>query len=208
MADRTIPLLTRSLATYADAVGDLIGGLGLDRPHLCGLSFGGGLAIAVYQRHPQLVGSLVLASAYAGWKGSLPAAEVQARLRRVESEIHRPPESWLDEYLPGFFAGAVAPEVLHLVRSTMLDVQPTGTLRMLRAFAEADLRDVLPTIAVPSLLLYGTEDVRSLCQVADALHAAIPDSEMVQLPGVGHLINLEAPKAFNAEVRRFLRRGR
>ena len=197
-----------TLATYADAVGDLIGELGLDRPHLCGLSFGGGLAIAVYQRHPQLVRSLVLASAYAGWKGSLPAEEVEARLRRVRSEIHRPPESWLDDYLPGFFAAAVGPEVLHLVRSTMLDVRPTGTLRMLTAFAEADLREVLPTIAVPTLLLYGTEDVRSPRQVADALHAAIPDSEMVQLPGVGHLINLEAPEAFNAEVRRFLGRVR
>ncbi len=197
-----------TLATYADAVSDLIGGLGLDRPHLCGLSFGGGLAIAVYQRHPQLVRSLVLGSAYAGWKGSLPAEEVEARLRRVQSEIHRPPEAWLDDYLPGFFAGAVAPEVLHLVRSTMLDVRPTGTLPMLTAFAEADLREVMPTIAAPTLLLYGTEDVRSPREVADALHAAIPDSEMVQLPGVGHLINLEAPEAFNADVRRFLRRVR
>jgi pimeloyl-ACP methyl ester carboxylesterase len=124
-----------TLATYADAVIDLVGALGLHRPHLCGLSFGGGLAIAVYQRDPQLVRLLVLASAYAGWKGSLPPEEVHARLRRVQSEIHRPPESWLDDYLPGFFAGAVAPEVLGLVRSTMLDVRPTGTLPMLTAFA-------------------------------------------------------------------------
>lgn len=90
----------------------------------------------------------------------------------------------------------------------MLDVRPTGTLPMLTAFAEADLREMLPTIAVPTLLLYGTEDVRSPREVADALQAAIPDSEMVLLPGVEHLINLEAPEAFNAEVRRFLRRVR
>ena len=194
-----------NLATYADAVADLVEALGLDQPHLCGLSFGAGLAIAVYQRHPELVRSLVLASAYAGWKGSLPAAEVQARLHRVKSEIHRPPETWVEDYLPGFFAGPVAPEVLHLVRSTMLEVRPAGTLPMLTAFAEADLREVLPTIAVPTLLLYGTEDVRSPRAVADALHAAIPHSELVLLPGVGHVSNLEAPEAFNAEVRRFLR---
>jgi pimeloyl-ACP methyl ester carboxylesterase len=199
------PPFGANLATYADAVADLVDALGLDRPHLCGLSFGAGLAIAVCQRHPELVRSLVLASAYAGWKGSLPAAEVQARLRRVQSEIHRPPETWVDDYLPGFFAGAVAPEVLHLVRSTMLEVRPSGTLPMLTAFADADLREVLPTIAVPTLLLYGTEDVRSPRAVADALHAAIPQSELVFLPGVGHVSNLEAPEAFNAEVRRFLR---
>lgn len=193
-----------SLATYADAVAGLADALGLDRPHVGGLSFGGGLAIAVYQRHPQLVRSLVLASAYAGWKGSLPAAEVRARLRKVRSEIHRPPESWVEEELPRFFAGAVAPEVLDLVRSTMVDTRPTGTLPMLTAFANADLREVLPTIAVPTLLLYGTADVRAPGAVAAALHAAIPDSELVLLPGVGHAANLEAPEAFNAEIRRFL----
>lgn len=194
-----------SLATYADAVAALVGALDLDRPHLCGLSFGGGLAVAVYQRHPDLVRSLVLVSAYAGWKGSLPDAEVQARLHKVRSEIHRPPQSWVEDYLPGFFAGPVPPEVLDLVRSSMLDVRPAGTLAMLTAFAEADLREVLPTIAVPTLLLYGTQDVRSPREVADALHAAIPGSELVLLPGVGHLVNLEAPEAFNTEVRRFLR---
>lgn len=192
------------LTTYADAVADLVGALGLDRLHVCGLSFGGGLAIALYQRYPALVRSLVLASAYAGWKGSLPAAEVQARLRKVQSDLHRPPETWVDDYLPDFFAGAVAPEVLQLVRSTMLDVRSAGTLAIVAAFAEADLRAVLPTIAVPTLLLYGTEDVRSPRAVADALHAAIPDSELVLLPGVGHVANLEAPEAFNAELRRFL----
>lgn len=194
-----------SLATYADAVAALIGALDLHQPHLCGLSFGGGLAIATYQRHPDLVRSLVLASTYAGWKGSLPAAEIQARLHRAQSEIHRPPEAWIDDYLPGFFARPVSPEVLELVRSTMLDVRPAGTLPMLTAFAEADLRGVLPTIAVPTLLLYGTQDVRSPRAVADALHAAIPSSELVMLPGLGHVTNLEAPEVFNAEVRRFLR---
>jgi pimeloyl-ACP methyl ester carboxylesterase len=193
------------LATYADAVADLVGALGLDRAHVCGLSFGGGLAIAVYQRHPELVRSLVLASAYAGWKGSLPEAEVTARLRQVRSDFHRPPDTWIDDYLPGFFARAVAPEVLDLVRSTMREARPAGTLLMLTAFAEADLREVLPTIDVPTLLLYGTEDVRAPRAVAEALHAAIPDSNLVLLPGVGHTSNLEAPGAFNAEVRRFLR---
>ena len=74
------------------------------------------------------------------------------------------------------------------------------------ALAEADLRAVLPTITVPTLLLYGAADVRAPRAVAEALHAGIPHSELVLLPGVGHACNLEAPEAFNAEVRRFLQR--
>lgn len=46
---------------------DMVTALGVERPHLGGLSFGGGLAIAVYERHPHMVRSLVLAAAYARW---------------------------------------------------------------------------------------------------------------------------------------------
>ncbi len=194
-----------SIADYAAAVAGLVTTLHLDRVHLGGLSFGGGLALAVYRRHPELVRSLVLASAYAGWKGSLPPAEVEARIRRVRAELDLPPAAWIDDYLPGFFARPVPPDTLQLVRSVMLEVRPAGTGPMLAAFAEADLRPVLPTVAVPTLLVYGAADVRAPRPVAEALHAHIPDSELVLLPDVGHVCNLEAPEAFNLEVRRFLR---
>lgn len=193
-----------ALADYADAVVDLIAALGLERVHLGGLSFGGGLAIAVYRRLPHLVRSLVLAGAYAGWKGSLSPEEVESRMRRARAEAARPPAEWMDGYLPSFFSGPVSPEAIELIRTMMLEVRPTGLLPMLSAFAQADLRDVLPTIAVPTLLLYGKWDTRAPLAVAKALHAGIPGSELVVLPGVGHCLNLAAPDAFNAEVRRFL----
>ena len=75
---------------------------------------------------------------------------------------------------------------------------------MLRAMAEADLRDVLPRIDVPTLLLYGELDVRSPLHVAEALHASIPGSQLVVLAGVGHAANAEKPEEFNAAVRTFL----
>ena len=193
-----------ALTDYADAVADLIAALGIGRPHLGGLSFGGGLAIAVYQRHPQLVRSLVLAGAYAGWKGSLPPEELEARLRRVRAEADRPPAEWLDGYMPSFLSGAMPSEAIELIRTMMLEVRPAGLLSMATAFAEADLSEVLPTIAVPTLLLYGELDARAPLAVAQALHAAIPLSELVVLPEVGHDLNLAAPDAFNAEIRRFL----
>jgi pimeloyl-ACP methyl ester carboxylesterase len=200
------PAAATTMADYADAVAGLVTALGLGRPHVCGTSFGAGLAIAVHRRHPHLARSLVLAAAYAGWKGSLPPVEVRERVEGVRAEMARPPALWVDGYLPGFFAGTVTPETLGLVRSIMLDVRPAGVLPMVTAFADADLRDALPTIAVPTLLLYGDADARAPRPVAEALHAAIPGSELVWVPG-GHAANLEAPEAFNAEVRRFLRRA-
>jgi pimeloyl-ACP methyl ester carboxylesterase len=199
------PAGAMTMADYADELAALVGELGVEAAHLCGLSWGGGLALAVWERHPELVRSLILVGAYAGWKGSLPPDEVEARVRRVRSEAGRPPAEWMDGYLPGFFAGPAPAESLELVRTMMVESRPTGMLPMLTAFAEADLTTVLPTIAVPALLLWGERDQRSpLATVAEALRSAIPTAELVVLPGVGHEANLEAPDAFNTEVRRFL----
>jgi pimeloyl-ACP methyl ester carboxylesterase len=70
--------------------------------------------------------------------------------------------------------------------------------------AEADLRDVLPRVDVPTLLLSGDRDVRSPVEVSEAIHRAIPGSSLVILPGVGHLSSVEGADQFNREVRSFL----
>jgi pimeloyl-ACP methyl ester carboxylesterase len=129
----------------------------------------------VYQRHPEVIRSLVLAAAYAGWKGSLPPEEVEARLRRVHAELARPPAEWVDGYLPGFFAGPAPQEAFDFARGMMLDVRPAWTSSMLTAFADGDLRDVLPTAVVPTLLLYGAEHVRAPRAVATRSTRPYPD---------------------------------
>lgn len=198
------PPTPADLGTYADAVAGLAAALDLDRPHLGGLSFGGGLAIEVVHRHPTLPRSLLLAGAYAGWRGSLPPEEVEARLARVLAERDRPPATWAPGYLDGFFGGPVGDELRDEVLAIMLDVRPGGVEPMLRSFAAADLRHVLPTITVPTLVIHGELDARSPPSVAEELHARIPGSELVVLPGVGHIVSLEASAAFDAEARRFL----
>ena len=199
------PAVDLRLADYADAVASLIRALGVGPVHLAGHSFGAGLAIDVYSRHRQLVRSLVLSGAYAGWRGSLPPAEVEARRNRALAELGRPPAEWVDSYLAGFFGPSVPRETVEAARAMMLDVRPAGALSMVTAFATADLRAVLPTIAVPTLLIYGAEDVRAPRAVAEALHAAIPGSRLILVPAAGHDVNLEAPEEYDAAVRAFLR---
>ena len=57
---------------------------------MLGLSYGGGLAPELYRRHPALPRSLILASAYAGWAGSLPAEIIELRLLQDLREADRP----------------------------------------------------------------------------------------------------------------------
>ena len=89
----------------------------------------------------------------------------------------------------------------------MSEFHPVGYRSWAHAIAEADLRDVLPRVDVPTLLLYGDADRRSPLSVAEDIHARIPASSLVVIPGVGHLANLEATESFNAAVRSFLRRA-
>jgi pimeloyl-ACP methyl ester carboxylesterase len=83
----------------------------------------------------------------------------------------------------------------------MREFHPAGLRATARSFAEADLRGVLPTIAVPTLLVYGSDDVRAPLDIAEGLRASIPGSSLVVIDGVGHVPNVEAPEAFDAEVR-------
>ena len=75
---------------------------------------------------------------------------------------------------------------------------------MARACAE-DLRDALPSIDVPTMLVYGDHDVRARLSVAENLHAAIPGSSLVVVPNAGHLCNVDASDEFNEIVTTFLR---
>lgn len=122
-------------------------------------------------------------------------------------EADLPPEEWLPGYMPGMFSESAPQDMIDEIMSIMSDVHPVGHRVELSAFAEADLRDVLPRIEVPTLLLYGDADKRSPLSVAEDLHAQIPGSTLVVLPGVGHLSNVEAADDFNREVRDFLHKN-
>jgi pimeloyl-ACP methyl ester carboxylesterase len=192
---------------FADALASFIRALELERPAVMGLSFGSSLVLEMERRHAGLATALVLVGAYAGWKGSLPPQEVEARLERALREADLPHAEWVaaaPAYLPGFFAGPVGPGVVDETLALMAESRPVGIRTSLQAMADADLREGLDRIAIPVLLIHGELDARSPLAVARDLHARIPGSELVVLPGIGHICNLEAPDAFNSAVRVFL----
>jgi len=199
------PPETFRLPDYADCLSAFIGALGLKRPHVLGHSFGGGLALAFYGRHQDVPRSLILAGAYAGWAGSLPPEEVARRLQAVLEMVIGNPGDLGGELSADLRDQPVGPGLAAGGEAVAANLHPAGTRVMALAFAEADLRPVLPTVDVPTLLLYGEADERAPLRVANDLHRGIRGSQLIMLPGVGHEIHLEAPHRFNAEVRRFLR---
>jgi pimeloyl-ACP methyl ester carboxylesterase len=199
------PPATWTAADYGRCLGRFLDALALRKPLVLGLSMGSVLALALYEQRPDLPGSLVLASAYAGWAGSLPPQEVQRRLDGVMRELDTPPEQILAAWLPTLVTPEAPQEVVDLLAAMMRDSHPAGMRLAVNAFGPADLRHVLDKIAVPTLLLYGDADRRSPVTLGQDLKARIPGSTLVILPGAPHLANLEQPHAFNHAVRVFAR---
>ena len=194
-----------ALSDFADCLAEFVEALELGRPQVVGISFGGGLALELFSRHPTLPSTLVLASAYAGWAGSLPAEVVDERLRQALRLADLPPDRLVAELLPTMFADSAPAELVEEFSLSVREFHPAGLRANARAIAAADLRDVLPRVNVPTLLLYGDRDVRAPSDVAHQLHAGISGSRLVFIPGAGHACNIDAPERFNSELRAFLR---
>jgi len=197
------PPETFGMAGYADCLAGFIERLGLSRPHIAGLSAGGALALEFCHRHRETPATLILASGYAGWAGSLPADVAERRLRQALELSDLPPDEVVRTLLPTMFSEGTPAATVDAFGESMRRFHPAGFRAMARAAAE-DLRDVLPGIAVPTLLLYGDRDVRAPLTVAEHLHEAIADSTLIVLPNVGHVCNVEAPDEFNRAIRSFV----
>lgn len=190
------------LADWADCLAACLRAAGFERVHLLGLSWGGIVAQEFYRRHSPVVESLILADTYAGWEGSLPRPLPQERLAACLRDASLLPEDFVAKYLPSMFSRSPNREAFEELAEIMRDFHPSGFRLMAKASA-VDTRKILPTISVPTLLLWGESDERSPIAVADQLHQAIADARLVLIPQAGHVSNLENPEAFNREVRGF-----
>jgi pimeloyl-ACP methyl ester carboxylesterase len=193
---------------YAALLAGLLDGLGIGAAHVLGHSWGSTLALELALLRPDLVRSLVLVGGYAGWAGSLPADEVQRRLTFALQTADRIGD-FDPTTMPGLFSSAMPGDRATELAHVMSEIRPTATREMAHALALADLRDALPRIAAPTLVVAGSSDERSPVSVGSALAEAIPGARLAVLEGLGHECYLESPEAFAAAVRPFFdgRRG-
>jgi pimeloyl-ACP methyl ester carboxylesterase len=192
-----------SMEEYARCLGGFLDKLAVESAHLCGLSWGGTLALEFYRLYPKRVRSLVLADSYAGWTGSLGAEAAEQRSARCLRESELPPEEWVPQWVPEAFSPDAPKSLIDEYQSIMWDFHPVGFRAMSRAVA-GDFSNILPTVGVPTLLIWGSDDSRSPLSAGVAMRDSIPDSKLVVIPNAGHVSAMEQPGAFNAAVREFI----
>jgi 3-oxoadipate enol-lactonase len=181
----TLPELADDLRAFMDA-------LGLARAHLVGHSLGTGIAMQLALTDPERVASLVLLAPV--WIDGMP--EVHAR-RSQQTAVHD------DLALFGRLMRSMAPtaqldeqwgELWDELVITGHRQRPVATMRNLDALMSWRPGDTLRALAMPRVVVDGEND--RLCGGETARRATeVLACERVQLPGVGHSPNLEAPAA-------------
>ena len=120
---------------------------------------------------------------------------------RKEWETQTPNE-YVPSWLPGLLTDSAPQELVDEVTSTMLDLHPVG-YRLVIESMMTDMQDLLPQIGVPTLLVWGEQDVRSPIRIAREFEDAIPGAELIIVPDSGHMTHVEQPERFNAAVSAF-----
>jgi 3-oxoadipate enol-lactonase len=183
---------------YASAILSAMHALGIERAHVCGLSLGGVIAIALAARAPDSCASLILADSFAVHpdgkainERSIVASENMRAMAEARTDI--------------LLAQPAEPAVRTEVIETMAAIDPAGFLIGAEAVWLAEQRGRAQAIRAPTLVLCGTEDRVTPPALSRELTHLIPGARYEQIDRAGHITNLERPEEFNTLVGAFIR---
>lgn len=191
----------------ADDVIETLDALQLDAPLvLGGLSMGGYIALSIAERYPERLKALMLLNT----RAAADAPEVAAKRQEQANEIEATGriEPFVEASLAKLFADSTRRDHPEIVRRTHAQMSRTparavmGTLRGLST--RPDRTEILPQIAVPTLVVAGLDDAVIPTAEARAMAAAIPNAHFVAVPHAGHLAPLENHQATDAAILGFL----
>lgn len=206
-AYQDVGLDTATMASHAADVLSLMNHLDLDNAVVGGLSMGGYIALAVARVAARRLDGLVLADTKAPADNE---AGREARDSMIALAQDRGVEAVADLMLPkllGATSQAEQPELADVLRKLVARNTPEAIVSALRAMKfRDDATAWLSSIGCPTLVICGTEDILTPPAESETLAAALPQSELVLVPGAGHLSNLEAPMAFTEALTQFLGR--
>lgn len=189
-----IPDATRD--GFAAAMLTAMDALGIGEAHVCGLSLGGVIAIAMHSAAPDRCASLILADSFAAHP---QGQAIYDRSMAASQDIRA-----LAEARVGALLVSEDPAIRSEVVETMASIDPEAYRVGARAVWLADQRDRAAAIRVPTLVICGEEDAITPPSLSEELVSLVPDSKLRIIPGASHLANLDKPAEFNRAIDDFL----
>jgi pimeloyl-ACP methyl ester carboxylesterase len=192
---------------FAADVEGLLDALGIDRAAIGGLSMGGYITFALFRRAPERFAAMVLADTRA------PADTPEGRQGRAALATlvrEKGATGAADQLLPKLLGETTRrsrPEVVARARAIIEACAPDAIVDAIQALlGRPDSTPDLARIGCPTLIIVGDEDVITPLKDSESMHGAIAGSQLVVLPGTGHLSNLEVPEVFSNALGGFLAR--
>jgi 3-oxoadipate enol-lactonase len=192
----------------ARCVVDLLDGLGIDKAHFVGNSWGGMIGATFAARHPSRLDRAVLMNCTASSAGFPQRVKYAAMLRlsKILGGI-KPPLT--RSVIRGFLGPTTLrdrPEVVESVRATVEAVNTDSVTWAVRSVVPArpDQHTLLGSITAPVLVVAGVEDRTFPVAETRAMADSIPGSAFTVLDGVAHLVALEDPAQVNDLLDAFL----
>jgi pimeloyl-ACP methyl ester carboxylesterase len=188
----------------ADVV-DVLDDAEVESAVLMGISMGGMIAQEVALAHPERADALALVATRPPIPRFTPpparsALSLSRPLMPGESFRAYTRKLWTAAAAPGF--AERHPEVIEeLVAQTVERPTPRASLlAQLRAMSGWGHAERLTGLSLPTTVIHGEEDRFAPIANAEALHELIPDSRLLRLEGVGHLVPYEAPELLRVQL--------
>src|SRR5579875_1785699 len=212
-----MPVEEISISRYARLLDGLLGELGIDAAAVVGNSMGGFVAAELAIAFPQRVERLVLVSA-AGISTTAEPRTTRAMpaLRRMQTVLAAT-GGWVASRSDAFTRRPRLREALlnlvvrhpsrlpaALAAEQVRGAGKPGFIQALQSILDYDVRERLPEIACPTLIVWGDGDRLIPVRDADRFAELIPDSRKVIFEDTGHMAMLERPAAFNELLAEFL----
>jgi pimeloyl-ACP methyl ester carboxylesterase len=206
-----------SISGYARLLDGLLGELGIDAAAVVGNSMGGFIAAELAIAFPQRVERLVLVSA-AGISTTANPRVLRAlpTLRRLETTLLAT-GGWVASKSDAFSCRPRLRDALLSIVASHPNRLPAalaaeqlrgagkpGFMQALQSLLDYDVRERLPEIACPTLIVWGERDRLIPVRDADRFAELIPDSRKAIFEDTGHVAMLERPAAFNELLAQFL----
>jgi 3-oxoadipate enol-lactonase len=194
--------------TFDILIDDVIGlmdVLEIKRASFCGLSMGGATAMGLAQRHGDRFDRVIVCDS----RGASSASSAQEWKDRIGLAQTKGMAALADITLPRWFPPAVVaanPAYLAKVREMIITTPMGGFMGCGAALSNHDFRSTISRATGPILLIAGSEDGGGA--VSTGMKQMLPElrnAKFVEMPGAGHISNMDCSELFNRTVADFLK---
>ncbi len=192
-----------SMDDYARLAIDLLDRRGIDQAVVAGLSMGGYICFAMARLAPERLRGLILIDT----RETADTAEARkGRYDTIAKVREQGIQPVVDSMLPKMLTPGAPQAMKDRAREIMTSSSAEGVVAALQAMAERpDSSELLPQIAVPTLVVVGEQDAITPPADAERMARMIPEARLVKIANAAHLSNFEQSEVFNEAVQKYLK---